>query len=428
MDAVEFPTKLKFLFQPAPYKVLYGGRYGFKSWSVARALLLLGINKPLRILCAREVQLSIKASVHQVLEDQIQRMGIGSHYEVLESEIRGNGTKFIFTGLATHTVETIKSYENIDICWVEEGQTITARSWEILDPTIRKEGSEIWCTFNPSLESDPTYQMFVVHPPPGAVVVKTSWRDAPPGWYTDIINSKRLHFKKTNPDDYPNVYEGELRPAVEGAIFYREVMSMEQGGRIGNVPYDPMLRAHVIIDLGFNDEMAIAVIQKLTSEIRIIHYIEDTQRTLDDYSTELKALRYNWGKVWLPYADGFSRDYKTGKGADQILRALGWQVARKEQVADLDVETGIKITRMVFPRFYVDKTHCSRLIEVWKRYKRHVNQHTGEAGTPVKDSASHGGDCTRYIAINIDNMSNELDRKPRPRGVGYDMLDEAVGY
>src|SRR3990167_2295171 len=144
VDAVEFPTKLKFLFQPAPYKVLYGGRYGFKSWSVARALLLLGINKPLRILCAREVQLSIKASVHQVLEDQIQRMGIGSHYEVLESEIRGsNGTKFIFTGLATHTVETIKSYENIDICWVEEGQTITARSWEILDPTIRKEGSEI---------------------------------------------------------------------------------------------------------------------------------------------------------------------------------------------------------------------------------------------------------------------------------------------
>jgi phage terminase large subunit len=191
MQPADFPDKLRFLFEPAPYKVIYGGRYGFKSWSVARALLLLGISKPIRVLCAREVQISIKASVHQILEDQIRRMGIGANYDVLESEIRGvNGTKFIFTGLATHTAETIKSYEDIDICWVEEGQTITERSWNVLDPTIRKEGAEVWCTFNPALESDPTYQRFIINPPPGAVVVKTSWRDAPPGWYTDPVNGR----------------------------------------------------------------------------------------------------------------------------------------------------------------------------------------------------------------------------------------------
>jgi len=269
--------------------------------------------------------------------------------------------------------------------------------------------------------------MFVVHPPPGAIVVKTSWRDAPAGWYTDLIHAKRLHARETNPDEYPNIYEGELRPAVEGAIYFREVQAMEAQGRIGNVPYDPMLRAHVVIDLGFNDEMAIAVVQKLASEIRIIRYIEDTQRTLDDYSAELRELRYNWGTVWLPFSDGFSKDYKTGRGADQILKQLGWRVANKSQVANVDVETGIKITRMAFPRFYVDKTHCAGLIEAWKTYKRHISR-SGEAGAPVHDGASHGGDCTRYISVNVDNMTNELERKRRPVGGGYEMLDEAVGY
>jgi phage terminase large subunit len=202
---------------------------------------------------------------------------------------------------------------------------------------------------------------------------------------------------------------------------------MEGQGRIGNVPYDPMLRAHVVIDLGYNDEMAIAVVQKLSSEIRIIRYIEDTQRTLDDYSAELKALKYGWGKVWLPFSDGFSRDFKTGKGADQILRMLGWDVARKDQVANIDVETGIKLTRMVLPRCYVDKTHCGQLILSLKRYKRHVNR-LGEPGSPVHDSASHAGDCMRYMAVNIDNMTNDMIKRQRPGGVSYDVLDEAVGY
>lgn len=430
MDIADFPTKLRFLFQPAPYKVAYGGRYGFKSWSFARALLLLGISKPLRVLCAREVQLSIKASVHQVLEDQIQRLGIGSNYDVFETEIRGrNGTKFIFTGLSTHTVETIKSYENIDICWVEEGQTITARSWEILDPTIRKEGAEIWCTFNPYLESDPTYQMFIAHPPPGAVVVQISWRDAPVGWYTDLIHQKRIHFKETNPREYPNIYEGVCKPAVEGAIYFDEVARMERDGRVCNVPYDPMLKAHVVIDLGFNDEMAVSIVQRHVSEIRIVRYIEDTQKTLAYYSNELKDLRYNWGKVWLPFSDGFSKDFKTGRGSDQILTALGWNVARKEEVANVDVEDGIRQTRLVFPRVYVDKTHCTQLVESWKRYRRHINKQTLTAGAPVHDQYSHGADCTRYIAINIDRMTNDTERKPMPMNVAsYAPLDAAVGY
>ena len=118
----QFPNKLDFLFEPHRYKVAYGGRGSGKSWSFARALLIKAANEPTRVLCAREIQKSIKQSVHTLLNDQIQALGLGAFYEVLEAEIRGlNGSTFSFTGLATNTVESIKSFEGCDIVWVEAG-------------------------------------------------------------------------------------------------------------------------------------------------------------------------------------------------------------------------------------------------------------------------------------------------------------------
>jgi len=427
MNAAHFPDKLRFLFQPSRYKVAYGGRGSAKSWSFARALLLKGINKPLRILCAREIQKSIKDSVHQLLSDQINNLEITSKYDVLQTEITGsNGTRFLFVGLSELTVDTIKSYEGIDIVWIEEGQTITERSWKILIPTIRKDESEIWVSFNPELESDPTYMRFVKHPAPDSIVVMVNWRDNP--YFNEVLEKERQDCLQRFPRDYQNVWEGQCRPAVEGAIYFDEVAAMERDGRVCNVPYDPMLKAHIVFDLGFNDEMAVSIVQRHVSEVRIIRYIEDTQKTLAYYSAELKELRYNWGKVWLPHADGFSKDFKTGKGSDQILTALGWNVAKKEEVANVDVEEGIRQTRLIFPRVYADKTNCTQLIEAWKRYRRHVNKQTLTAGAPVHDQYSHGADNTRYIAINIDRMTNDTDRKPMPHAESYPALDAAVGY
>ena len=427
MNAAHFPDKLRFLFQPSRYKVAYGGRGSAKSWSFARALLLKGINKPLRILCAREIQKSIKDSVHQLLSDQINNLEITSKYDVLQTEILGsNGTRFLFVGLSELTVDTIKSYEGIDIVWIEEGQTITERSWKILIPTIRKDGSEIWVSFNPELESDPTYMRFVKHPAPDSIVVMVNWRDNP--YFNEVLEKERQDCLQRFPRDYQNVWEGQCRPAVEGAIYFDEVAAMERDGRVCNVPYDPMLKAHIVFDLGFNDEMAVSIVQRHVSEVRIIRYIEDTQKTLVYYSAELKELRYNWGKVWLPFSDGFSKDFKTGKGSDQILTAMGWNVARKEEVANVDVEEGIRQTRLLFPRVYVDKTNCTQLVEAWKRYRRHVNKQTLTAGAPVHDQYSHGADNTRYIAINIDRMTNDTDRKPMPYAESYQALDAAVGY
>lgn len=397
----DFPDKLQFLFQPIRYKVARGGRGSAKSWSFARALLMKGIEKPLRILCTREVQKSIKDSVHKLLCDQITALGCGSFYQPLETEIRGrNGTLFIFAGLSQQTVESIKSYEGVDIVWCEEAQAITKRSWDVLIPTIRKDGSEIWVSYNPELETDETHQRFTVNPPDDCVSVLVNYSDNP--WFPEVLEKERIRCKVNDPLNYDNIWEGKCKPAVEGAIYYLEVQNAEINQQICTVPYDPMLKVHVIFDLGWNDAMSISLIQRLRSEIRIIEYIEDDHKTLDYYSAMLKAKMLNWGRVFLPH-DGANKDFKTGMSAMQIMQKLGWDVTL---TPNMTVETGIRLTRLTFPQFYFNKTKTSRLIECLKRYRRQINQTTQEAGAPLHDEFSHGADNLRYIAINAEAMTN----------------------
>lgn len=419
----QFPEKLKILFQKSRYKVAHGGRGSGKSWGFARALLILGAQTKLRVLCAREVQDSIKDSVHKLLKDQVDMLGLGGFYQVLENTIRGrNGTEFLFTGLSALTVESIKSYEGCDIAWVEEGQAISERSWVILIPTIRKDGSEIWVSMNPELETDPTYVRFIDEPPDDALVVEMNYIDNP--WFNEVLEKERLHCKKTDPKGYPNIWEGKCRAAVEGAIYHDEVQKIEADGRICRLPYDPMLKVHPVFDLGFNDSMAISLVQTRFSEIRVIEYIENSHKTIDWYSAELKKKNYNWGKVWLPH-DGYSGDWKTGKTGAQIMRKLGWKVPKRAQIVELGVEEGIKVTRMALGRMVFDKKKTVRLMECLKRYRRHINKQTNEPGSPVHDEFSHGADNVRYISVNADKMTNEDEQ--RVFHAGYKPLDRVVG-
>ena len=134
---------------------------------MARALIALCTKQQLRILCTREIQKNIQQSVHQLLSDQIEAMGLSAVFEIYQTEIRGpHGSQIFFSGLSDITATGLKSFEGVDIVWCEEAQAISAKSWKTLIPTIRKEGSEIWVTYNPELETDPTHQMFVVNPHP----------------------------------------------------------------------------------------------------------------------------------------------------------------------------------------------------------------------------------------------------------------------
>lgn len=398
---IDLPQKAVDTLVPrARFKVLYGGRDSAKSWSIARMLLARGRAKPERILCTREIQKSISESVHQLLKDQVQALGMSDFYDVQQNYIRGsNGTQISFHGLSGQTATSIKSFEGTTLCWVEEAQTISKRSWDLLEPTIRAPESEIWVSFNPDMDTDETFKRFVTNSPPDSIVTKMNWQDNP--WRSKVLDAAREKMRREDPDNYAHIYEGNCRPAVEGAIYYNEVSKLRSSGRLCNVPYDPMLKVHVVADLGFNDYMSLILVQRLASEIRVIRYIEDRLRYIPSYSQELKDLKLNYGKLYLPH-DGKAK-HVTGSSAQEQFEALGWTV---EIVPDIGLEQGIRKVREVFSRLYLDKANASELLNRLGRYRRRVNSE-GQASTPMHDDESHGADGTRYLAIVADQMSND---------------------
>lgn len=402
---IQLHRKFAFLLEPHRYKIARGGRGGLKSWQFARALLILASEKRLRILCTREVQKSIKDSVHKLLQDQIEELGLTHLYEVTDNEITGvNGSLFLFQGLAQHTVKSIKSFEGIDIVWIEEAETVSGFSWEILIPTIRKQGSEIWVSFNPELDTDETYLRFVVNPPEGAVCVESTYLDNI--WLTKELDDERKHDLATKPkDDYEHVWLGKCRAALPGAIFASDVIRMQAENRLCHLPYDPRLKVHAVWDMGYKtDNMAVGMFQRSRTELRAIDYIEERYKTVDWFVAEMQLRRYNWGFDFLPW-DGWVEGRQTGKSDAQIVKAFGRRVKPVPNVPNAE-EARIHALRQIFQQVVADKTKCAKLIECWKRYRRNVPKH-GEPSTPVHDQYSHGADMSGYAALVFDQMTNE---------------------
>lgn len=214
----EFPEKLRLLFAPSRYKVMHGGRGGGKSWGVARALLVLGMRFKLRILCARELQLSIKDSVHRLLCDQIEELGYGDYADTTNNAIKlSTGTEFLFSGISRN-IKKIKSMEAIDLVWVEEAESVSEDSWSVLIPTIRKEGSEIWITFNPDQDTDPTYKRFVKDPPPDTTVIDIGWEDNP--WIPSVLVKEKDYLYRVDPDAAAHVWGGKTRKHTKAQILF----------------------------------------------------------------------------------------------------------------------------------------------------------------------------------------------------------------
>ena len=222
MSGIDFPEKLQCLFRPARYKVFYGGRGGAKSWGIARALVLIAASSKKRILCAREVQNTMRDSVHKLLKDQIETLGLMPWFTITENSIRSSaGSEFIFKGLR-FDVQGVKSTEGIDICWVEEAQTVSQSSWDVLIPTVRSDDSEVWISFNPHEEADPTYQRFVLKPPPDAVVVEINHDDNP--WFPGVLRREMEYCRSVDFDAYMHIWRGKPRKISAAAIFADKVL------------------------------------------------------------------------------------------------------------------------------------------------------------------------------------------------------------
>jgi phage terminase large subunit len=215
---IKMNVAFKPLFKKQRYKVYYGGRGGGKSWGISIALLVLGSQKKMRILCTREVQNSIRDSVHKLLTDCISKFELDSFFRITRDGIYGlNGTEFLFHGLK-HSLQTIKSLEGVDICWIEEAQRISNESWEVLIPTIRKTDSEIWLSFNPNLSTDPTYTRFLSEPiRENQTTVKVSYKDNL--YFSDELKKEMEYQKSINYNDYLHIWEGHCRTSTDAQIF-----------------------------------------------------------------------------------------------------------------------------------------------------------------------------------------------------------------
>ena len=214
----QVPRWAHILDQPSRYKVLYGGRGAARSWSIARKLIEKSLTSQIRILCARELQVSIKDSVHQLLKLQIEKLKVSELFRITNNSIQSqNGSEFIFKGLR-HNSKEIKSMEDVTICWIEEAQKVSEESLEDLIPTIRTEGSEIWLSFNPDLETDPVYKRFVVSPPPDALTLLCNY-DANP-FFPSVLERERAYKLRVDPEGYRHVWLGETRRHSHAQVLY----------------------------------------------------------------------------------------------------------------------------------------------------------------------------------------------------------------
>lgn len=376
--------------------LLKDGTVTHNSWGIARALLLQGTQRPLKILCVREIQSSIKESVHALLEHQIIDMNLQDRYIVLNNEIRGiNGTQINFEGLRFNT-NKIKSYEGIDIAWVEEAATVTKLSWETLIPTIRNEGSEIWVSFNPELDEDETYRRFVLHPPANASVVQVNWRDNP--YFPEVLRIEKDTLKEDNYDDYLHVWEGKCRQTVQGAVYADELREARKQNRITRVPYNPGKPVHVFFDLGHADNTAMWFIQQdyAPGVFRVIDFYADKMKKMPFYTKILQEREYVYGVIYLPH-DGNNDTIATDKTPLQQLEAVGMKV---ELVPAVPVPIGLNAVRTVFPMLYFDEERCSTGLSYLRRYKYKVNPVDNRySKVPQHDENSHAADALKTFAI-----------------------------
>lgn len=407
-----FPAKLQCLFKPMRYKILYGGRGGAKSWGIARALLIKGTQTPLRILCAREFQNSLEDSVFKLLQDQVAALSLDGFYRAAKSKIVGaNGTEFGFEGLR-HNINSIKSYEGADICWVEEAHTVSRTSWDILIPTIRKEHSEIWMSFNPELEEDETYQRFVLHPPTNSFLVFVNWRDNP--WFPEVLRQEMEDLRGRDHDAYLNVWEGFCKKNLEGAIYADELRQAQEQGRITSVPYYPGVPVDTFWDLGWADCTSVWFVQTVGKELHVIDFYQSQFKAIQHDLKVLQDRGYVLRTYFMPH-DAKHHQKQTGKSIEELMQALGKDVRVLERE---NIQSGIEAARTVFPMCWFDQGKCADGLQALRRYRFEQDPNTRVfSKTPLHDENSHAADAFRYFAMGYSTPSNPAKRT-RKRG-GY---------
>jgi len=390
---INVPGAFRGLFYTRRYKVFWGGRGAAKSWSIARYLIYRAILKYERIGCFRELQASIRDSVHRLLSDQIHLLGLDADFKITEGSIRClvTGSEFLFKGLR-HNYQEIKSTEGITIAWVEEGQMVSNASWDVLIPTIRAQDSEIIISFNPIEESDPTYQRFVLNSPKRAIVEKVGWQDNP--HFTQTQNAERLHMLRTDPDGYDHVWEGGFM-RIQGSIVFAGKWEVYTGD------LDPVTesktRFHHGLDFGFAKDPTAMVRCYTVGEAPIEDLFIDQEAyavgcEIDHTPKLLDGEMPNCGGVpsarkWPIKADSARPE------TISYLRRQGFNVSPAEKWTGCE-EDGIAHLK-AFRRIYIHQ-RCKHVQQEFRLYAYKVDRVTDEVLPMLVDKHNHCIDALRY--------------------------------
>ena len=404
--ATELPGWARPWFTPARYKDAHGGRGSTKSWTVARLLIEIAARVSIRWICAREIQKSIRESVHKLLSDQITNLGYDHLFVVTDRTIRGrNGSEFIFEGL-WQNIKNIKSLEGADGVWVEEAEAVSKNSWDVLIPTVRKPSKaladfyrmaglevgetvdpEIWVTFNPDDENDPTSEMFITKPIAGAVICEVNY-DKNPWFAGSVLEREMLRAFEVDPDQAEHIWLGKFRRNKRAQIFAGkyELRDFEPGNDWSGPVYG--------MDFGFaNDPLSCheywlgpagGALQNTVFVYRELYKIGVESR---DIERELKTAIPRLGKKKI-VAD-CSRPETI---SDLNIRGLNVVPSKKWPGC---VEDGISYLKSL-DKIVIHKTNCPGAQTEARYYSYKVDKKTGLVLNAIKDSFNHFWDDMRY--------------------------------
>lgn len=410
------------LTRPARYKGAHGGRGSGKSQFFADLMVANAIRKPgFRGLCCREVQKSLKESAKRLIESKIQSHGVGKLFEVQEAQIKTpGGGVIVFAGLQDHTSESIKSYEGFDVAWVEEAQTVSLRSLNLLRPTIRTPGSELWFSWNPRLKTD-AVDMMLRGPelPTNAVVVKANW-DANP-WFPAELEQERLDCLRMQPEQYEHIWNGDYVTVSEGAYFAKALAVAKEEHRIGNLAADPLMTFRAFWDIGGTgakaDACSIWIAQFIGREIRVLDYYEAVGQPLAAHVGWLREHGYGSALCVLPH-DGVTHDRVFSVSYDGALKQAGFSVEVIKNQGTGAATQRIEAARRLFPRIWFDAAKCDAGLQALGWYHEKRDEARGIGLGPEHDWSSHGADAFGLMCVAYSEPTTKRPAKRNYAGAG----------
>ncbi|MES2148604.1 MAG: phage terminase large subunit [Pseudomonadota bacterium] len=409
MTTLSFKTARVFkpLLAPARYKGGFGGRGSAKSHFFGELLIEHSMmEKGLRSVCIREVQKSLKESSKRLIEDKLLKFGLNQAdgFKVFNEVIETPGDGIItFQGMQDHTAESIKSLEGYGRAWGEEAQTLSARSLQLLRPTIRAPGSELWFSWNPRRKTDAVDAMLRgVALPTGAVVVRSNWSDNP--WFPAELEQERLDCLRTNPEQYEHIWEGGYAQVLEGAYFATHLARAKLEDRIGRVAADPLMTIRLFMDIGGTgaraDAFTIWAAQFIGKEIRVLNYYEAVGQPLETHLAWMRTQGYmpDRAQIWLPH-DGSTQDKVFDVSYESALKGAGYTVTVVPNQGKGAAAARIEAGRRLFPAMWFDaeKTEPGRDALGWYHEKKDEVRNIGLG--PEHDWASHGADAFGLMCV-----------------------------